>query len=298
METIRHEVFHCMGIPVHCTFVGVSPSEAATDAAAVERVFRDWDRVFSRFRADSELMSLNARTGQWNDVSRTMFDVIAECVRLSRETNGAFDASAGSLLAAAGYGLPTGYRLPSEPADYRSIELDADGVRIRCAPGQILEPAGIVKGMAMDAGAGAIRNAPAWMINAGGDIVTRGPYPSGDGWWRVAVQHPSDRRAAAAVVRIRDEAIATSGDYEVRWSTDAGDWHHQVNMRTRRPTTGLKSVSVIAATSAKADALASIAFLEGVQDGRAALDVERVPYLFIDDSDTMHMDRLFRERQN
>lgn len=297
MEPVRHELFHCMGIPVHCTLIGVSETQSAEDAAAVERVFKEWDRTFSRFRPDSELAVMNAHTGRWNTVSREMFEVIDACVRLSRDTDGLFDASVGSYLAAAGYGLPGHFQRSDAPADYRSIELDADNLRIRCAPGQILEPAGIVKGMAIDAGAAELNYATAWMINAGGDILTHGAYPD-DRWWRVAIQHPSDTHAAAAVIRLRDEAIATSGDYEVRWATDTGDWHHQIDMRTRRPTVGLKSVSVIAPTARQADTLASVGFLGGLTRGRAALDAARVPYLFIDDTDTMHMNTRFRERQN
>ena len=287
-----------MGIPVHCTLIGVSEEQAAQDLAGVHKVFRTWDSIFSRFRPDSELARLNKTTGQWNIVSPELFHIIARCVELSRETEGIFDASAGSHLAAAGYGLPEGYVLPATPADYRSIELDATAMRIRCAPGQILEPAGIVKGMAIDAGARTIQHAKAWMINAGGDIVTKGPYPKHD-WWHVAIQHPSQKDAAVAVARIRDEAIATSGDYEVTWPTDTGGtWHHQIDMHTHRPTTGLKSVTVIAPDAQQADTLASIAFLGGLKKGRAFLETHRVPYLFVDEADGMHMNLLFRDRLN
>ena len=295
MDAVRHELFHCMGIPVHLTLIGVTQEEAHADAQAVHAVFKVWDDRFSRFRNDSELGHVNAHTGEWNTVSPEFFSVIETCVALSRQTGGAFDASAGSFLAAAGYGFPKHYQLPAVPPDYHSIELDASAFRIRCAPGQVLEPAGIVKGMAMDAAATGITHASAWMMNAGGDILTRGSYPVQD-WWNVAIQHPTQKDAVAAVVRIRDEAIATSGDYEVRWPTDTGEWHHQVNMRTHRPTVGIKSVSVIAPDARQADTWASIGFLEGITDGKAALEAAGVPYCIIDDTTTMHMNERFRAR--
>ena len=296
MDAVRHELFHCMGIPVHLTLIGATEPQTKEDADRVEEVFRERDRVFSRFRHDSELVSFNSRSGQWCQVSRELFSVIEKCVNLSKATDGIFDASAGGLLAAAGYGLPTGFRSPEPVPDFRSIELDHTTRSIRCLPGQILEPAAIVKGMAIDDGGRAILHSAAWMINAGGDILTKGPYP-GQAMWHIALQHPSNRKAAATFVGIRNEAIATSGTYEVTWSHNGVAWHHQVNMRTRRPTTGLKSVSVIAKNAERADTLASIGFLSGLENGRRYLEGQSVPYLFIDDKDRMVFNALFSDRQ-
>lgn len=73
-----------------------------------------------------------------------------------------------------------------------------------------LDPSGYVKGWAVDRAvdllaAAGVRDC---CVAAGGDLRVRG------GPWRVGVQHPWRRDATAAVVVLRDAAIATSGAYE------------------------------------------------------------------------------------
>jgi thiamine biosynthesis lipoprotein len=84
--------------------------------------------------------------------------------------------------------------------------------------------------------------------------------PTGESGWRIGIQHPLERHSLAAVVELRDMAIATSGAYE------RGD--HVRDPHTGQPPTGLLSVSVVGPDIALADAFATTAFAMG-QDGAA-----------------------------
>jgi FAD:protein FMN transferase len=276
-----------MGLSVHLTLVGSGNVGAATEA--VRAVFDRYDRTFSRFRADSELMRLHAGGGEAVHVSELLFEVIAECLELARRTNGLFDPSVGGYLARSGYGLPHDYVVPDPMPTYRDIVLDPVARTIRLAPGQILEPAAVVKGRAVDAAGEALRGWDAWMINAAGDALVRGDYPGQQGW-HLGIQDPDDHRAIVGAVRIRNEALATSGTYQTALPEGG---HHLLDARTGEPVQGLRSVSAIAPSAAEADTAASRLLLT-ISTGAgypAAL-----PYQVIDDDRRVRYHGGFEQR--
>ena len=284
-----------MGIPVHLTLVGVSPESADKLLKKTESVFNKWDKIFSRFRPDSELNLINQNTGKWNKTGRLLFEVIYKCVELSKETSGAFDPSVGGYLAAAGYGLPKNYSLPNPPPTYKNILFDNSEYSIKTASGQILEPAAIVKGMAIDDSGKELIGVPAWMINAGGDILTKGEFPE-QSFWKIAIQSPTNKAAILTTVKIQNEAIATSGDYETRWMNGGNEWHHQIDTKTGKPTRGIKSVSVIAKNAEIADTRTSIISLIGIKEGIKYAEKKSIPYMIVSDENKIFRNTLFEKR--
>jgi thiamine biosynthesis lipoprotein len=115
-----------------------------------------------------------------------------------------------------------------------------------------LDPSGFVKGWAVERAVQLLEQAGAGRlaVNAGGDAVVRGDMP-----WRVGIQHPIERHLLAAVIELRDAAIATSGAYE--------RGTHIINPHNRRPPQGLLSVTVLGPDLGFADAYATAAFAMG-----------------------------------
>jgi thiamine biosynthesis lipoprotein len=122
--------------------------------------------------------------------------------------------------------------------------------------GGALDPSGYVKGWALAGAAERLAAAGAahFCINAGGDVVARGRPAEGRGW-RVGIRHPEDAGRLAAVLAVEDLAVATSGEYE--------RGAHIVDPHTRRPPSGLLSVTVVGPDPALADAYATAAFAMG-----------------------------------
>ena len=114
-----------------------------------------------------------------------------------------------------------------------------------------MDPTGLVKGWAVERAAALLEAAGArrLLVDAGGDVVVRG------GPWRVGIRHPRRRRRLAAVLALRDGAVATSGAYE--------RGPHIVDPRTGRPATGALSVTVVGPDLGTADAYATAAFALG-----------------------------------
>jgi len=126
----------------------------------------------------------------------------------------------------------------------------------RAGASRQLDPSGLVKGWAVDRAAALLdaAGATSYAVNAGGDIRLRGGALP-ENVWRVGIQHPLERDRVAAVVETRDLAVATSGAYE------RGE--HVIDPHTRRPPTGVLSVTVTGPDLATADAYATAAFAMG-----------------------------------
>jgi thiamine biosynthesis lipoprotein len=120
------------------------------------------------------------------------------------------------------------------------------------------DPTGVVKGWAVEEAAFILVDAGAanFLVNGGGDIVARGsPEPGSSTPWRVGIQHPLERQKLAAVLDIRDEAVATSGTYE------RGE--HVIDPHTGQPATELVSLTVVGPSLTYADGFATAAFAMG-----------------------------------
>ncbi len=185
---------------------------------------REVDARFSTYRPESEISRLLRGDMREHECSADVRHVLALCDDLHRTSGGYFDAR--------------GHRTDGGP-----------------------DPTGVVKGWAVEEAAWLIAEAGAhrFAINAGGDIVVRGGVGP-DEPWRVGIRHPRIADRVAAVVRLRDAAIATSGAYE------RGE--HIVDPHTGRAPRELLAVSVIGPSLTYADAYATAAFAMGM-DGPA-----------------------------
>jgi thiamine biosynthesis lipoprotein len=140
---------------------------------------------------------------------------------------------------------------------------DADSLRVK--PGEIsfaksgmrLTLDGIAKGYVVDKASEALTamGVHNHLINAGGDIRCSGERGSGRPW-TVAVQDPRKQGNYPDVLRVRNCAMATSGNYEV--SPDDGEpRRHLVSPETGLFPDALASATVTAPTVMEADALST-----------------------------------------
>ena len=219
--------------------------------AAVERLFADRDRVFSRFRPHSELALVNASRSPVVAVSPLFARALRAALDAARGTGGLVDPTLGAALEAAGYdrdfaavrpdARPAG---PPTPGRWRRVRL-AGQVLVR-PPHMRLDLNGVVKALAVD-DALALLSGDGY-VSAGGDVAVRGG---------AVVALPG-----GGSVRIDDGGVATSGTTHRRWLRGGAVQHHLVDPRTGRPAASRWSeVTVIGATCLEADVAAKAAFL-------------------------------------
>jgi thiamine biosynthesis lipoprotein len=218
-------------------------------------------------------------------VDPELFGLIAESVRYSRDSAGAFDVTVGPLMKAWGF-FRGGGRVPSaaelatvnERVGYRHLGLNAVEKTIRFdRPGVELDLGGIAKGYAVDRAVDRLRSAHvvAALVSAGGStIFGLGAPPARDGW-DVEVQDPLHPRAVALTVRLRDRALSVAGSSEKSFESRGVTYSHIMDPRAGVPVQGIFSVAVLAATGTAGDALDDAFFVEGPEKSRRHL--ERLP---------------------
>lgn len=126
------------------------------------------------------------------------------------------------------------------------------------------DPTGLVKGWAIEHVARRHlqpllddRRVAAVGINAGGDMQLF-THPDSSWMWNVGITDPRIAGAIIATVPVSTGAVATSG------TSERG--HHIIDPRTRRPTTGILSATVVAESLTSADLWATTAMIAGFED--------------------------------
>jgi thiamine biosynthesis lipoprotein len=194
------------------------------------------ERRWSRFRADSELSSLNAGGGMPVRVSPESIDLLAACDRWREATAGAFSPLVGGAMAAWGYarsrdehalGVDASPVCASVPGD--RLVFDSELRLARVPPGSTLDLGGIAKMWSAQRAADLLVSHcddPCLLIEAGGDMVAaRGDHT-------VRVEVPGDH---AIVVR-EGQGIATSGWSRRQWVNGDGEpAHHLIDPATGAP---------------------------------------------------------------
>jgi thiamine biosynthesis lipoprotein len=140
--------------------------------------------------------------------------------------------------------------------DARNIELRDKSVSFK-AEGMGITLDGIAVGFIVDRVSELLlsRGIQNHLINASGDIRTRGAKEDGKPW-TVAIQDPWKRKTYPDVVHMGDGAVSTSGNYEIYYDQEKM-FHHIVNPKTGLSPDGVTSGTIRASTTMEADALAT-----------------------------------------
>lgn len=261
-------------------------------AERAETIARSLEERWSRFRDDSDISLLNSAQGSPVTVARSTVDLIAAMTAAWRETDRDYDPTLLPALLATGYQHSWGdphraTRVPVTARSRRSLdEIVIDGLTVTLAVGTTLDPGGIGKGLAADMIAAALIESGAWgcLVDVGGDIRVRGQAPDGVAW-RVGVEDPFDTTQHRTIVRLRDGGVATSSQLKRRWTEgDGQDAHHIIDPRTgRSAATPAQTVTVLAASAARAEALTKPGFVRPADEYLEWLPTRGAAGLIIDD---------------
>jgi len=280
-----------MGSDAHVLIVGGSPGLLGRARRRVEDLERRW----SRFRPDSEISRLNDRAGaDPQPVSAETLLLLERAVDAWRLTDGRFDPTVLGDVLRAGYTTsfdePAFDEAAAAPTDdcrltrgCGAIELDPSARTARLPAGVGVDPGGIGKGLAADLVVAELLEdcADGVCVNLGGDVRVAGAPPAAS--WVVAVEHPW-RADPAAVVHLRDGAVATSSRLRRRWTTDDGPAHHLIDPERGRPVDArVATATAVAAHGWQAEAFAKAAFVAGPLAGLDLLERVGVGGLVVDD---------------
>jgi len=261
---VSREWFEAMGVGV--AVGGATPSEAGE----IKALFDQWDRVFSRFRPDSELNSVNEAPSEFVAVSQLFARALTLALDAARRTDGLVDPTLGTAIEAAGYDrdfaelADDGRRLsPAVAGGWRHVRVA--GRLVFRHPGTKLDLNSVVKGLAVDAALGLIAG-DAYVV-AGGDVAVRGAADIG--------------LPGGGALLLRNGGLATSGTTKRRWLRAGEVQHHLIDPRTGRPSRSRwTEVTVAAGSCLEADIAAKAAFLLD-DEGPDWLDAQGLPGRFL-----------------
>ena len=256
---------------------------------AIERAF-DWFRrveaACSRFDRDSELVALASQVGVPVAASDILYEAVSFALAVAGASGGAFDPTVGVLMEARGYNreyrtnraISTGVEAGRD-VSYRDVSVDPDRRTITLRQPLLVDLGAVAKGLAIDLAAGELGAWRDYAIDAGGDLYLGGHNLSGEPW-SVGIRHPRQDHALLDTVRVSNQAVCTSGDYERRDAADP-DRHHILDPLTGASAKGVASVTVIAPTAMAADGLATAAFVLGPVEGIRLLERQGVDGLIV-----------------
>jgi thiamine biosynthesis lipoprotein len=267
------------------------------------------DSVMSDYKADSELSKLNREAfGNPVKASPELLGILQKSVEFSRLSDGAFDITVGPLVdlwhrAGEANSMPDEKAIAAAKArvGYEKLILDANTMTLRFAvEGMRLDLGGIAKGYSVDKAVEMMKSkgAIAGMVDSGGNIRCFGRPagrrglasggPANRDVWLVGVQDPNiaDNPSTAPgtdverivdsqpmlVLKLRDMAVATSGDYR-RFVTVAGKKvSHIIDTNTAAGANKLAGDTIIAKTAIEADALSTAVNVLGPEKGLALIE--------------------------
>lgn len=274
---------------------------AVEEITRIEKLISSWD-------ANSQTSMINANAGiQPVIVDRELFNLIKRAVGLSKLTQGAFDISYASMDKIWKFDgsmemMPTEEEIKQSVSKvgYQHIELnESAGSVFLNTKGMKIGFGAIGKGYAADQAKERLKalGVQAGIINASGDMNTWGRQPNGE-LWNIAITNPLNKDNVFAMLPVDNQAIVTSGNYEKFVKFNGVRYAHIIDPRTGYPSTGIISVSVMAAKAELADALATSVFVMGKEVGLDFINqLNGVECIIIDEQGNINYSNLIKPKQ-
>lgn len=231
---------------------------------AIEAELAKVDGEFSMFNDSSTVSRMNR--GEHPKPSPMFTEVYELAQTVSKETDGAFDITVAPLVNAWGFGfkheqLPTRKQVDSLLLVRNQFDFAA-----------------IAKGYGCDVIARLMqqRGIQNYMIEIGGEVITKGISPSRVPW-RIGVVKPTEDTLGTggellATLNLSDCSMATSGNYRNFYYKDGKKYAHTIDPHTGYPVQhSLLSATVLAPNCATADAYATSFMVMGLDKARELL---------------------------
>jgi thiamine biosynthesis lipoprotein len=258
-----------LGAPSSIKLVASDEAKArAAIAAALDELER-LEQVFSVYRADSAISTLN-REGSLDNAPADFVALLSKSLDLARISDGAYDPTVQPVWQAY-FRHFTGTNPSAEGPSQRELDaalalvgwqgVDISGKRISFArPGMALTLNSGAQGYITDRVADVLRSHgfDRMLVDMG---EPRALSTKADGSaWRIGIANPADPSKAVTELDVVDKAVSTSGGYGTLFD-DAGRFTHLIDPRSGRTAPALLGVSVVAENATRADGLSTALLL-------------------------------------
>lgn len=240
---------------------------------SVDTIFHNFDMAVSSYNTFSIISKVNRNEPVV--VDSFFIDVFNKSREISLLTDGAFDITVAPLVKAWGFGSDSHKKFNPSKLDsllrlvgFEKVTIKDNQV-IKVDPGICLDVNAIAPGYSADVLCRyfkdlGIKN---FLVEIGGEVRAVGDK-NGD-YWRIGIDKPEENNMIPgeklqAIVRIKNKALATSGDYRKFYIEDGIKYSSHINPRTGYPVKNtLLSVSIVADDCATADGIATACMVMG-----------------------------------
>ncbi len=235
---------------------------ASEEAARIEN-------KFSRYLPDNIIHRINNSGGQPVEVDPETAGLLDFSAHLHQISNGRFDVTSGVLRRL--WHFDGGDKIPSRKQAKALLpligwdRLEWENPLIKVPEGMEIDLGGLGKEYAVDKVAALLadRTKAAFLVNFGGDLRAVGSRRDAEPW-AVGVERPGFENQASLQLKLKQGALATSGDASRFLLSGGTRYPHILNPRTAWPVMKApRSVTVLADTCTEAGLLATLAMLQG-----------------------------------
>ncbi len=242
---------------------------------AIELAFKEMERIeklLSNYKNTSEVYILNENR-EIDNASNELIYVLGKSLRYGDLSEGAFDISVQPILDLYRHTFEELKRQPTDEEIKETLKLVGyEKIFIKNRHVEFTKPnmkitlGGIAKGYAVDKAIDVLQNQGIKhaLVDMKSSIRTIGNKGTED--WSIALQNPRNKDEYITIIRMNNNSLSTSGDYE-RYFNENMTFHHIINPLTGYSATELISVTIIADNAMAADALSTSVFVLGKEKG-------------------------------
>lgn len=254
-ETLRTFTFYSMGMMVR---VSLEWNEMK-HAEEVRSIFEKFDRLWSKFRKESDVTKLNDNAGKYVYVSEETIDLIKKASEMCEKTEGYFNPGIYEIYRKWEKGESL-LSVPEIVSDCNFAEVKENTVKVKKGRGIDLD--GIAVGYVLDRVREMFeKKGIKWgIVDAGGDIFVAG----GGEMWKAGIENPVNPGNVLIAAEVEGfEFTCTSGSYRNFFHTTSGDLPKIIDPFTGFPSRDFLSVTVFAHKGVECDALSTAIFAGG-----------------------------------
>ncbi|MGG0821989.1 FAD:protein FMN transferase [Paenibacillus turicensis] len=257
------KIIHLMGTKITLFIEGLNAEKLAEEA---EQMLIDYEEAFSANSDHSQLALLKKEAGLHPlKIDKELYDLIKIGKEHSLNQDSYLNIAIGPLIKLWRIGFSEAH-VPEDDAIKMVLDLlNPENIQLNDEHSSVLlskkdmeiDLGAIAKGYFADQVMAFFKKngATSAMVDMGGNVLVYGDSPQGENYWRTGIQNPFlPRGNAAAIVKIRNQSVVTSGIYERVLNQEGVHYHHIFNSRTGYPIeNNIASLTIIADKSLDCD---------------------------------------------
>lgn len=260
----------------------------------------EYENLLSATKENSDIWNLNHSNGQPVTVSEETLSLIKIGLDYAKKSQGAFDISVGQLSSLWKFDenppqIPNSSDIISalQSVDYHNIQISNQQVTLK--NNAKLDLGGIAKGYIADRMKDYLiaEKETSGLINLGGNVLTLSAKSNTDSpYYHIAIQKPFSKDGESiASVKVIDKSVVTSGVYQRYFKKNNQLYHHILNLEDGYPCKNdLYSVTILSDRSVDGDALSTMVFLMGLEDGLAYVEkTKNIEAIFVTSDNKVHV---------